>query len=248
MFDDKVFDVAVAAATGDVLDLGMEVKGRHEREGWCAHDGSVSIGLRVTQMSSVEDLVEMIVGLHGPAVGAGIVNKAGAAVTAKMPALSAIVEANNDSGDAGEQPSRQHGEHVHRVLHVVATLGVEMRLSSVTTLEQSQDAGPVEELEAAGPADGDAIRKAVLDPGNKRAVVEDLLRSADIAVTDRKIRLIEGLLANLLDDPRHILDLATLSSLRSRKMNGCECSHVDWLTCHAWAKKKGTAVHSPPTC
>jgi hypothetical protein len=160
-------------------------------------------------MSPVEVLVKMIGGLHGLAPDVDIASMAGAAVTATMPALLALVEAGNDSSDDGEQPLRQHGECVHRVLHMVAVIGVEMRLSSVTNLEQLVVAGPVEALEGTGSVDGDDIRKAVLDPGNKRAVVEDLLRSAGVTVTDEKTLLIEGLLANMLNDPSKILDLAS---------------------------------------
>ena len=211
IWSDEGLDVALAAATGDVFDLPMEIKGRHECEGCHAHDGSVSIELRPTGMSSVEDIVDMIAALHGAGVGANIVKVAGAAVMAKTPALSAIVDPMDDSG-AGDQPTRQHGEHVHRVLHLVAMLGVEMRLSSVTTLDQCEDAGLLEELEVAGPVDGDATKKAVLETGNKRAVIVDLLRSAGVVVSDAKIRLIEGLLANMMDDPTEMLGLASVES------------------------------------
>jgi hypothetical protein len=82
-------------------------------------------------------------------------------------------------------------------------------LSSVATLEQLLTAGPVEALEATGLVDGDAIKKAVMDPGNKRAVVEDLLRSAGVTATDENTLLIEGLLANMLNDPMTTLDLTS---------------------------------------
>ena len=209
IFTDAMLDAAVAAATADGVDFGMEIKGRYDCEGSYAHTGGVTIGLRLTQMSPVEDLVKMFERLYGLSADVDIVSMAGAAVTATMPALSALVEAGNDSSDDGEQPLRQHGEYVHRALHVVVIIGVELRLSSVTTLEQLMTAEPVEALEAAGPVDGDAIRKAVMDPGNKRAVVEDLLRSADVTATDENILLIEGLLANMLNDPTKILDLAS---------------------------------------
>ena len=209
IFTDAMLDVAVAAATADDLDVGMEIKGRHDCEGAHAHADGITIGLRLTQMSPVEDLVKMIGRLHGLAADADIVTMAGVAVTATMPALSALVEAGNDSSDDGEQLLRQHGEYVHRAVHMVAVIGVELRLSSVTTLEQLLTAGPVEALEATGLVDCDAIKKAVMDPGNKRAVVEDLLRSAGITVTDEKTLLIEGLLANMLNDPTRTLDLAS---------------------------------------
>jgi hypothetical protein len=155
-------------------------------------------------MSSQDAIVAMI-GETFDDVPEDLVSIVGVALVAEMPSLASIVKHGDDACAAEDRPELSQEECVKRALHVLAMLGLEMRMSGLTTLEEYAAAPAV--VGAAIPVGNaiTAVKDVIAEDSNERAVVADYLRSLGVNATTANVDKIRGLMEKTVTDPAAML-------------------------------------------
>ena len=202
-WDKELLEVAAAGAHGVLFERGSVVNGRHDREGWYGASGASMIDLRMTHMSSRANIVEMIKETFVD-VPEGLREDIAAVLTKEMPSLVSMVQPGDDGGGAEDRPQFKYDEYEKRALHVLAMLGLEMRLSAVTTIEQYASA-PAISWSAISGLEITAVKDVIAEHSNEKAVVMDFLRSLSVEVTTANVDMIRGLIEKMVTEPEAIL-------------------------------------------
>jgi len=204
-FSTELVKEAAAGAHGELFDRESAVNGRHDCEGWYVNSGDSIIDLRTTNMSSEDAIVAMIKETFGD-VPDELFQIVGAALVEEMPSLASIVHQGDDACAAEDRPDLTHDEHVKRALHVLAMLGLEMRMSGQPTLQQYAAAGAFGSSAITAVNEITAVKDVVAEDSNERAVVTDYLRSFGVEATAVNVDKIRGLMVKIVTDPAAILD------------------------------------------